>query len=178
MQYNQNYPWYLQKSKNFTALYDGLYNAAKDITPLDVYKFVYPSLSNIAGLLVLARIWRITGDPRYSNALLYNMDEWSGGKVWTGGLGELKENTFRRLVAVKAYMQGKQISLTTLSEAFDIIFDEESVDVTVSEGFMSFTINISGDKNAIRAFIEMRSLDPVLFGKTPGIHIDYNYNLD
>lgn len=173
MQLNQNYPWYMQRSESFSGLYVDLFDIVSAASPLDIYKIFYPDELTQGGLVALGKIWAITGDPAYTDALIYDLDQWSQDKVWTGGMGTIIEDVFRRLLKAKIYMQGRQICLDTLKKAFDIIFEGTGSEVTITEDYMSFTINVSGTNDTIRAFMRMRSLDVAFIGALPGIHYDY-----
>ena len=173
MQLNQNYPWYMQQSASFSGLYEDLFNVVSNASPLDAYKILFPELATGKGLIELGKIWCATGDPAYTDALIYNLDQWSGSKVWTGGFGGVDEDVFRRILRAKIYMQGRQVCLNTLNEAFKIIFEGTNTTVTITEGQMSFLINVTGTSDEIYAFRRMRTLDLVFIGRLPGIHYDY-----
>ena len=177
MQFNQNYPWYMQQSESFSGLYNDLFAIVSEASPLDVYKMAYLDFMYGKGLLNLGTIWRITGDPRFVDAMIYDLDNWSEGKVWTGGLGEVNAEMFRKIIQAKIFMQGRQLCLSTLKSVFDMIFDGTGITVEVEESYMHFDINITGDSDAGRLFILLKSLDPVFLGALPGISYSYNYNL-
>lgn len=177
MQFNQNYPWYLQSNAEFSTLLREIFDVASKASPLDVYKIAYPDELEGVSLLQYGQFWGITGDPAFTDAMIYNIDSWSQGKVWTGGLGEVKTRVFRNIIKAKAYMQGRQFCLSSLKTALGMIFDGTGATITVLESDMHFEIHIAGSNDVIREFIEMKSLDPVFFGHIPGISYTYTYDM-
>lgn len=80
MQINYDFPWYLQNSEGFMALYTGLYNTATTISPitlldaLDIDNVLYPNQ-----LKFVATLYGLRGDwVGIEQALIYDVNKWSG----------------------------------------------------------------------------------------------------
>lgn len=81
MQINYDFPWYLQNSEGFMALYTGLFNTAQTISPitflncLNVDHAEYPQQ-----IKTVAMLYGLRGDwVGIEDALIYDINNWSGG---------------------------------------------------------------------------------------------------
>lgn len=186
MQYNGNYPWYLQSSPVFTKLYDGMYEVVKNITPLDAWKIFYPSELNLTGLLQHAKLWGLaTSWASLTDSLIYNDGLWAetygvvqdGDKYWSGKESGVDEEWYRRYVSMKAYIQGRPFSLNTIKAAFEILMGGY-IDYTmaVSETDMACTIEVDSDQDTTTILRGISSYDPTLLGKPVGIKVSYAFN--
>ena len=81
MQINYDFPWYLQNSEEFMAMYTGLFNVATTISPisflscLDVDHAEYPQQ-----IKTIAMLYGLRGDwVGIEDALIYDVKKWSVG---------------------------------------------------------------------------------------------------
>ena len=141
---NNNFPWYLQQSPVFTELYYGLFDVAVSASPLDIGDSF--DLDNATGerLYRLGTYFGLPGTPYTWNGMIYNMDNWSDIKTWTGTQSELLSDTFyRNLIKAKAYAYGRPYSLITLKNVLDRIFDgiEYSAQIIEQGSIAGFYVN-------------------------------------
>lgn len=175
---NQNYPWYMQKSPGFVALYNGLYEVAKHVSPLGLGDmFNVDELPAGEPLYQLGRMWGINGSPNYFDGLIYDIDYWSETKVWSGSVSTLEDKLYRNFLRMKMFIQNKRYSLITLKEALTILLGGEEATITVEESEMSFVINIRANVNVIRILQTIHSFDLHFMGQPCGIRYQFNYEL-
>lgn len=184
MEFNQNYPWYLQQSENFTKLYEGMYNVAANISPLDIYKLMFPTELTDENLKLHAQLWGYGKSwSATTNALIYDEDEWSGideestyqNKLWSGTQTEVSGDWYLRYIKMKAYLQNRPFSLKTIKEALDILMANYIYTASVTETEFVCTINIVADESIVSALQGILSYDGALFGKPVGIRVVYNF---
>lgn len=119
---NHNFPWYLQQSSTFTTLYYGFFPIAEYASPLgfgDAFN-VDKATGNM--LFRLGTYWGLKGDNTVYDGLIYDLDAWSDGKVWTGGIKTISEDLYRNLIKAKSYAFGRLYSLETLKNVLDFVF--------------------------------------------------------
>lgn len=172
---NQNFPWYLQQSPIFLALYNGFYNVALNMTPLEIGDMF--NLEELEGTTVfqLGQAWGLTGSPTYFDGLIYNIDEWSTDKVWSGAPQSMNNQIYRNFVRMKAFIYGKNYSLELIRDALAILLDGFQYSASVTEDYMAFTINVSAPSAILRILQEMQTYDPRFLGQLPGIHQTFAY---
>ena len=120
---NHNFPWYLQQSSTFTTLYYGFFPVAEYATPLGLGDAFNIDLATGNMLFTLGTYWGLKGDNTIYDGLVYDLDEWSGVKVWTGGSKQINEDIYRNIIKAKCYAFGRLYSLETLKRVLDFIFD-------------------------------------------------------
>ena len=172
---NQNYPWYVQQAPSFKVLYDGFYTVANYATPLGIGSMFDSQALQGTGLFQLGMAWGLTGSPTFFDGLIYDVDNWSDLKVWSGQPQDVNKQIYRNFIKMKAYIYGKNYSLTVMKEALAILLSGFQYIATVTEGYMSFTINISANADVLRILQEMQSYDQRFLGHLPGIKILFNY---
>lgn len=186
MEFNPNYPWYLQQSENFAKLYEGLYDVAKNISPLDVYKIMFPTELTNNNLKLHAQLWGYGKSwSATSDALIYNENEWSGkddeheyqNKYWSGTQTEVSGDWYLRYIQMKAYIQNRPFSLKTIKEGLDILMGNYLYEGEVEEDEEDFTctIKVAVSGEALSALQGILSYDGALFGKPVGIRVVYNF---
>lgn len=120
---NNNFPWYLQQSSAFLALYTGFFDIAVEATPLalgnafnidEMHGAMLHRIGEYFGMATSAYTW---------DGLIYNMDAWSDGKNWTGGIRQLGEDFYSKIIKAKMYAYGHQYCLETLYNVFEIVFE-------------------------------------------------------
>ena len=183
MQLNQNYPWYLQTSPGFTALYNGMYNVAKNITSLDAYKVFYPeemikihdNLAVLYGLKAYANLWQIqTEFSSIEDALVYDVDKWSSTYKWNGETTGLSLEWLYHYIKMKNFINGQVFNLNLLHEALDVLFEGIEYNVEVTEENNTITVNITTENTeAISFFTGLLTVDKTLFGKPIGYQLIY-----
>ena len=130
---NNNFPWYLQQSSAFLALYTGFFDIAVDATPLalgnafnidEMQGAMLHRIGEYFGMATSAYTW---------DGLIYNMDAWSDGKNWTGGIRQLGEDFYSKIIKAKMYAYGHQYCLETLYNVFEIVFEGVEHNVRIIE---------------------------------------------
>ena len=176
MYVSNSYPWYLQQSANFTALYNGLASVAQNISPLAIGDFFnYHTLPAGQPLYTLGKIWGLLGAPGFYDGLIYDIDNWSETKVWSGHLRDLDDILYRNFMQMKMYIQGKPYCLTLIHDALEMLLTGTEHVITVTEDLMSFQINISASSEVLRIVQEINSFDSTFLGKPTGVSYRFNY---
>lgn len=173
---NNNFPWYLQQSSVFVGLYTGFFDVAVDASPLGLGDAFNVDAMSGEMLFRLGTYWGMSGSPYIWDGLIYDIDEWSGVKTWTGGLKELGEQVYSNLIKAKAYAFGRVYSLNTLKGVFDKVFAGQTHQVEVTESDMEITISITAAQEVINTFIEARAFDLAFIGKPAGIKVTWEYH--
>lgn len=130
---NNNYPWYLQQTSGFSTLYSGFFPIAEAASPLGIGDAFNIDLAQGAMLYRLGTYWGMSGSPYVWDGLIYNVDNWSETKTWTGGLRQLGEEFYANLIKAKAYAYGRPYSLETLKGVFERVFEGMEYDVKIHE---------------------------------------------
>lgn len=176
MYVSYSYPWYLQQSPVFTALYDGFAEVAQNISPLGIGDFFnYRTIPEGEPLYALGKIWGLLGSPGFYDGLIYDVDKWSETKVWTGSLKQLDDMLYRNFMQMKMFIQGRPFSLTLIKQALDILLNGTEYQVSVTEDTMSFIINITANTEVVRVVQELNSFDSTFLGKPVGISYRFEY---
>lgn len=176
MKATYSYPWYLQSSPVFGALYSGFSDVAEQMSPLGIGDF-FNYLTVPAGqpLYALGKIWGLIGAPGFYDGLIYDIDKWSGDKVWTGELQTLDDMLYRNFLKMKMYIQGRPYSLILIQEALEVLLAGTEHTITVPEDVMSFEINISATQEVLTVIQEINAFDSTFLGKPAGISYRFNY---
>ena len=173
---NNNFPWYLQQSDTFVTLYDGFFGIAESASPLGLGDAFNLDLMRGEMLYRLGTYWGMSGSPYIWDGLIYNLDNWSETKTWTGGLKELGERVYSNLIRAKAYAYGRPYSLETLHGVLESVFSGEQYTVEVNESYMAIEIVITAQQSVLETFIEARAFDLAFIGKPSGIKVTWTYN--
>ena len=173
---NDNFPWYLQQTESFRTLYYAFFPIAEAATPLAIGEAFDVDAMTGKMLYRLGTYWGMSGTPSLWDGLIYDIDNWSDIKTWTGGLRELGEDMYRNLIKAKAYANGNRYSLTTLANIVRIIMGANPYTMSVAETNMAMTISLTASQDVIRIFIEMRAFDLAFIGKPTGISVSWEYN--
>lgn len=172
---SNDYPWYVQHEPKFAGLYDELFNIVSMASPLGVGDAFYiPNLQGQA-LVRMGLLWGLQGAPAFYNGLIYGVDKWSDLKVWSGQMEDLAGDVYKRFVMMHAYINGRQYNLQLIKDAISILMGNNPYTLTVDEGFMSFTINLSASPDALRIIQQLQSYDRHFMGKPSGISYTFNY---
>lgn len=181
---NDNYPWYLQTSPVFSALYDGIYNVGKNISCLDAYKVFFPkvmanirdNLAALKGLNIYATLWQLqTEISSIQDALIYNNDKWSQSKKWDGETTGITINYFLQYIKMKNFIYQQPLTLNLIHEALEILLDGIEYTATVNETEYEITINIyTENEDAYSFMVGLTTTDKTLFGKPIGRKITYS----
>ena len=80
MKINYDFPWYLQNSEGFMALYTGLYDVATNISPISLLSALdIDHTTTPEQLKLIATLYGLRGDfVAIQDALIYNIKKWSG----------------------------------------------------------------------------------------------------
>lgn len=176
MQKNPAYPWYLQKSPIFTKLYDGMFEVAKNISCLDIGDFFdYRTVPTGVPLARLAKVWGVGNVLGYYDGLVYDVDEWSTDKKWTGTLQTLDDSLTRNFMQMKMYIQNKHFNLIMVKEALEILLQGIEYTASVTENTMNFVINISAPTDVINVIQGISNFDGAFLGKPSGISYSFVY---
>ena len=173
---NNNFPWYLQQTETFSTLYYAFFPIAEAASPLGIGDAFNVDAMTGKMLYRLGVYWGMSGSNALWDGLIYDLDNWSEIKTWTGGLKDLGETMYRNLIKAKAYANGNLYSLKTLKEIISRIMGTNQYTATVTENTMEITINLTASRDVITTFIEMRAFDLSFIGKPTGIKVLWNYN--
>lgn len=188
MFFNEDYPWYLQKSPVFTALYSSIYDVAKNISPLEVWRLFYLSELDNKNVKSFAALWGLVGNAAawtgIRDALIYNQEKWGNiqdetGKYWSGIQGGAEGGAgdwYSRYLAMKVFVQGKPFNYLMIQEALSILFGTVQYSVSIKEEPMSCEITITSDDETCSILDGIISYDPTLFGKPVGIKITFIFS--
>lgn len=186
MQFNENYPWYIQSSPVFTALYNGLYEVGSKMSCLDAWKIFYPTELNLAGLLAHAKLWGLaTSWASLTDSLIYDDGLWAetygqvgdGDKYWSGKESSVSEEWYRRYLSLKMYIRSRPLTLETIKKAFEILLGEYlDYTISVTEDLMACEVIVTSDAETTMVLRGILSYDPTLLGKPVGVKITYTFN--
>ena len=173
---NNNFPWYLQESPIFLALYNGFFDVAVEASPLGIGDAF--NIDAMTGMMLyrLGTYWGMTGSPYIWDGLIYDVDNWSEVKTWTGGLKELGQELYSNLIKAKAYAYGRLYSLETLKGVIERMFVGQQYSAEVRESNMEITISLTAERSLLETFVEARAFDLVFIGKPAGIKVVWEYN--
>lgn len=177
---NQNYPWYPQRNPVFTTLYSGFFEAAESMTPLPIGGFFDIDSVPYEMLLKLGPVWGLSGSPVYYDGMIYDIDAWGDpdtmeGKAWTGQVQTANQAIYRNFIRMKAFINARQYNYQLVKDAIDILLSGYQHTISITEGYMTFTINISASGDILRILQEMQTYDPYFLGDLPGISYDFAY---
>lgn len=181
MFFNENYPWYLQKSPVFTELYRGIYDVAQNISPLDIWKLFYVDELSGSNVRLHALLWGLAGEwSGVRDALIYNVESWGDletgvGKYWSGIQGDVDDEWYRKYVKMKIYIQGKPFNYITIKRALEILLENAPYEIMVDEIDMQCEITVRTDESTSAVLGGILSYDPNLLGKPVGIKVTYNF---
>ena len=175
---NFDFPWYLQESPIFLALYNGFYNVAVDASPLGIGDAF--NIDAMQGMMLyrLGTYWGMSGSPYVWDGLIYSIDQWSDVKNWTGGPKELGQEFYSNIIKAKAYAYGRPYSLLTIKGAIERLFAGMSYQAEVLESDMEITISLTADRALLETFVEAKAFDLVFIGKPSGIKVVWEYNYE
>lgn len=173
---NNDFPWYLQESTIFLALYNGFFDVAVEASPLGIGDAF--NIDEMKGMMLyrLGTYWGMSGSPYVWDGLIYDVDNWTEVKTWTGGLKELGQGLYANIIKAKAYAYGRPYSLITLKGVIEKMFEGEEVQAEVRESPMEITIALTATRELLETFIEARAFDLVFIGKPAGIKVVWEYN--
>lgn len=173
---NYDFPWYLQDSAVFVALYNGFFDIAVDASPLGVGDAF--NIDAMTGVMLyrLGTYWGMTGSPYVWDGLIYDVDNWSEVKTWTGGLKQLGQELYSNLIKAKAYAYGRPYCLSTLKGIIDRMFKNQQCSAEIIEDYMEFKISLTGPRALLETFIEAKAFDLMFVGKPAGIKVIWEYN--
>lgn len=172
---NQNFPWYLQQSPRFLELYNGVFPLAEKMTPLGMGEVFNLELMTGDALINLCLLWGLRDAMSMSEGMVYSVDKWSTGKVWSGKLTIENEELFRNFLRMKIHINSRPLSLTLIYEALEILLKGYDYKASVTEEDMRFIINIEASAAVIDEVRKIRSYDSIFLGHIPGISYLWNY---
>ena len=173
---NQNYPWYLQQSPLFTTLYDGVFPIVSAASPLELRQMFTLEQVTGAGLLNFGHMWGLRGMwGATSDGLVYDIDQWSTDKVWTGQMKDLEAQIYRNFINMKTYINGRQYTLGLIKEALARLLAGYPYEVYVEEQFMHFIIHITAPTSTLNILYNLAQYDTHFLGKPTGISYEFEY---
>lgn len=173
---NNDFPWYLQQSPVFLTLYTEFFDVAVDASPLGLGDAFNIDEMHGQMLYRLGTYWGMAGSPYVWDGMIYDLDNWSGIKTWTGGLRQMGEQFYADLIKGKSYAFGRPYSLNTLKGVFDRVFAGQNITVEVEEDYMELTIKLTGVRTVLETFVQARAFDYMFIGKPAGIKVNWQYN--
>lgn len=158
------------------TLYNGFYPIAETASPLafgDAF-----NIDEMSGTMLfrLGTYWGMSGSPYLWDGLIYDIDNWSEIKTWTGGLKELGEQLYSNLIKAKAYATGRPYSILTLKEIIGRVLGGAPHTLEVREGFMEMTISLTASQQILETFVEAKAFDLAFIGKPSGIKVNWEYH--
>ena len=189
MQMNYDFPWYIQQSPAFMALYEGFYNVATKVSPISFIDML--DLDNVVSYSELLAAGQYYGVPNawygLQDALIYNFREWSPrdeGQTEYYWNGRASADNFRLManyIKAKVQIRGQPLSLATLKKFYETALDgynysvENNIEIIESE--QHFEIVVQATDEIAQALIEMSYTDKFPFGKPVGISYNITYVL-
>ena len=186
MKINYDFPWYLQNSEGFMALYTGLYDVATNISPISLLSALdIDHTTTPEQLKLIATLYGLRGDfVAIQDALIYNIKKWSsdeeGGEenYWSGRMTETTDLLVNYIKA-KVQIRNKNLTLQTLKQFFEVCLAHRdfnpSTDISVAESTLHFDLTVSVDGDILNDMVTLLSVDPYPFGKPTGISYSINY---
>lgn len=188
MQINYDFPWYIQQSPSFMALYIGLYNVGSNISSLPIIDML--DLDNVEVYSELLAAGQYYGVPNAwygtQDALIYNLREWAPradpddpNYYWNGRASVDNFRLMANYIKAKVQIRGQPLSLVTLKKFYETVLDgynysvEDSVEITESE--QHFEIVVQATEEVEQALVEMSYTDRWPFGKPVGISYNITY---
>lgn len=98
---NNDFPWYLQQSAVFIALYNGFFDVAVMASPLGIGDALNIDAMQGEMLFRLGSYYGMQGTPAFNDGLIFNTDTWSETKTWTGGISTVGETFYRNFLKAK-----------------------------------------------------------------------------
>lgn len=187
MQINYDFPWYIQQSPAFMALYEGLFAVGAKTSPitfinmLDLDNVDYYSELLAAGQYYgISKAWYGLED-----ALIYNVREWGPREgtnyYWDGRASYENFQLMANYIRAKTQIRGQPLSLVTLKKFYETIlegYDYSVADnISIVESEQHFEIVAQVDSDIAQVLIEMLYTDPQPFGKPVGISYNITYVL-
>ena len=184
MQINYDFPWYLQNSEGFMALYTGLYNTATTISPitlldaLDIDNVLYPNQ-----LKFVATLYGLRGDwVGIEQALIYDVNKWSVDGVeenYWSGMPSDSADLLKNYIKAKVQIRNKNLSLQALKDFFAVCLAHREfnpdTNIEVTESTMHFDLTITVSADVLNDMVTLLSVDPYPFGKPTGISYTITY---
>lgn len=171
-----NYPWYLQHSERFNIIYNGMFEWLNNASSLDIENAYNVDFLTGKGLANFGALWGLTSTwGGTSDGLIYDLDNWSEDKVWTGRMNDPKLHMYRNFIKMKAYIVGRPYTLGLLKKALEIVTAGEDAEFWIEEGYMNFVIHIKASAEVLNMFYNMTIYDPYFLGKPTGISYTWDY---
>lgn len=173
---NQNYPWYAQQSGSIKTLYDGFFRVAEAMSPLGVGNAFDLNTLQDQALFSFGTLYGLSSRAQYFDGLIYDIDNWSESKVWSGHVEDLESHLYKNFLRMKAFIAGRPYTLLLLKQAFDILCEGLTINsLWIEEGYMSFIIHLDADQETTRVFMELNSFDLRFLGKPIGVSYTWDY---
>lgn len=188
MQINYDFPWYIQRSPAFMALYEGLYNVSVNISSIGFIDML--NLNNVQSFSELLTAGKYYGVPNawygLEDALIYNLRQWAPrdpeqNYYWDGRASYENFRLMANYIRAKVQIRGQPLSLLTLKRFYETVLDgynysvEDNIEIVESE--QHFEIVAQVDNQIAQALIEMSYTDTQPFGKPVGISYNVTYVL-
>ena len=190
MQINYDFPWYLQNSDGFMALYEGLYNVSTHISPISLLDALdIDNATTLKQLRFIATLYGLRSDwVGIEQALIYDVNKWSAPEAqdgeenyWSG----LPTDTFdllKNYIKAKVQIRNKNLTLQNIKDFFTMCLAHRSFDagtgISVTESLMHFDLTVTLDGDTLSDMVTLLSVDPYPFGKPTGISYSINYVLE
>ena len=187
MQINYDFPWYLQNSQGFMALYEGLYNVSTSISPITLLDALdIDNATTTQQLKFVATLYGLRSDwVGIEQALIYDVNKWSvlgGEENYWSGIPSDTQDLLKNYIKAKVQIRNKNLTLQALKEFFTVCLAHRDFDpstaITVTETTMHFDLTVSLDSETLGDMVTLLSVDPYPFGKPTGISYNINYVLE
>lgn len=173
---NQNFPWYPQQVPEFKKLYDGLFPIVSQASPLDIWHIFDVNQLTGLGLLWFGRYWGLRGMwGAVTDGLVYDIDKWSTDRKWSGEFKDLNAQIYRNFIKMKTYINGRNYTLGLIKEALDILLAGHKFEVTVTEEYLHFIINLTASSEVLNIMFNLEKYDSQFLGKPSGISYEFKY---
>ena len=189
MQFNYDFPWYIQESAAFMALYTGFFNEAVKMSPLPFLEML--DLDNADSIEKIRAACYYYGVDATGvgaqDALIYNRREWGlrdegeQNYYWNGRTTNDTLRLMANYIRAKVQIRGQPLSLVNLKKFYETALAGYNYSVEnnieIIESLQHFEIVVQATEEIIEAFIQMSYNDDWPFGKPVGISYNITYVL-
>ena len=186
MQINYDFPWYIQQSPAFMALYEGLYGVGAKISSIDLIKMLdLDNVEQYSELLAAGQYYGVSNAwYGLEDALVYNARPWAPSDTsyyWNGRASYENFQLMANYIKAKTQIRGQPLSLVTLKKFYETILDgynysvEDNIEIIESEQHFEVVAHVDGD--IAQVLVELSYTDSQPFGKPVGISYNITYVL-
>lgn len=189
MQINYDFPWYIQQSPAFMALYTGLYDVGSQISSLPFIQMLdLDNVSSYAELVAAGDFYGVSSAwYGLQDSLIYNLREWGPRDpgdteyYWNGKATDDMLKAIANYIKAKVQIRGQPLSLANLKKFYETALANYnfSVDnnIEITESLQHFEVVVTATDEIAAVLAGMTYNDAWPFGKPVGISYNITYVL-